>query len=255
MFRRDKDNKLDNEGLRRMREAIRQRLEQEEDAPLDGDETIEAEYPRTTAAPAGNDQYGQVAPFNPDELSGYGQRSDEGNYSFLTSGRQDRTLPAIEAAAIPPRVEASAWVPTETPSWTPTPTATPAAQAAPTPTGPAATTIAADTVWRGTLRSSSAIQIDGTFEGQIETEQNLLISVDAKVEATVHAASIVVAGQLNGQINCRERLEILPTGRVSGQIDAGRFIVHEGAYLGGQVRMTGAANADEGARPMLQRVR
>lgn len=252
MFRRDKDNKLDNEGLRRMREAIRQRLEQEEAAPSDvaGDETIEASYPRTTTPAGGNDEYGQVvAPFNPDELSGYGQRGDEGNYSFLTSARQERTLPAIQAPAIPARVEASAWVPTETPARTSTVPETLA------PAGPAATTVAADTNWRGTLRSSSSIQIDGTFEGQIETEQNLLISADARVEATVHAASIVVAGQLNGQVNCRERLEILPTGRVSGQIDAGRFVVHEGAYLGGQVRMTGAADADEGARPMLQRVR
>ncbi len=252
MFRRDKDNKLDNEGLRRMREAIRQRLEQEDDVPSDGDETIEASYPRTTAAPSGNDDFGQVAPFNPEELSGYGQRSDEGNYSFLTSGRQERTLPAVQAPAIPVRAETPAWTPTETPAWTPTVTEAPAPVA---PSRPAATTIAADTVWRGTLRSASTIQIDGTFDGKIETEQHLIISADAKVEATVHAASITVAGQLNGQINCRERLEILPTGRVSGQIDAGRFIVHEGAYLGGQVRMTGAANADEGARPMLQRVR
>ena len=251
MFRRDKDNKLDNEGLRRMREAIRQRLEQEGEAPNDGDETIEASYPTATAAPGGKDDYGQVAPFDPDELSGYGQRGDESNYAFLTSGRQDRTLPAIAVPTIPAQVAPSAWVPTEAPSWT----QTPAPQEAPAPTGPAATTIAADTVWRGTLRSSSTIQIDGTFDGQIETEQDLLISTDARVEATVHAASIVVAGQLNGQINCRERLEILPTGRVSGQIDAGRFIVHEGAYLGGQVRMTGATNADDGARPMLQRVR
>ena len=108
---------------------------------------------------------------------------------------------------------------------------------------------------QGTLRSSASIQIEGTFEGQIETEQELLIAADATVEATVRAASITVAGQLNGQINCRERLEILPTGHVSGQIDAGSFIVHEGAYLGGQVRMTSAGNAEASARPVLQRVR
>jgi cytoskeletal protein CcmA (bactofilin family) len=83
----------------------------------------------------------------------------------------------------------------------------------------------------------------------------LVVTADAKVEATVHAESITVAGQLNGQINCQGRLEILPTGRVSGQIDAGKFVVHEGAYLGGQVRMTSAANAEAGNRPMLQRVR
>ena len=57
---------------------------------------------------------------------------------------------------------------------------------------------------------------------------------------------------------------MLPGGRVSGQIDAGAFVVHEGAFLGGQVRMkgqgggqpsAGTGGEDDGARPMLQRVR
>jgi cytoskeletal protein CcmA (bactofilin family) len=120
------------------------------------------------------------------------------------------------------------------------------------------TTVAVDTAWRGTLHSSGPIRIEGAFEGEIITEGELQIAPEAKVEATVRATSIIVAGQLNGQINCRERLEILPSGRVTGQIDAGRFIVHEGAFLGGQVRMRTpgdeAATGEEN-RPVLQRVR
>jgi cytoskeletal protein CcmA (bactofilin family) len=243
MFRRDKDTKLDNEGLRRMREAIRHRLEQEEGDAPDEDAIGEEQY----RAAQGDEDFDEVAPFNPDSLSGYGGGNDEGGYSYLTSGRQDRTLPAFELPATPARVE--------TPAWTPTPTLAPAQPESAPPTGPAISTVAADTVWNGTLRSGASVQIDGTFEGRIETEQELVITGDAKVEATVHAASITVAGQLNGQINCQGRLEILPSGRVSGQIDAGKFVVHEGAYLGGQVRMTSATNAAEGARPMLQRVR
>lgn len=264
MFRREKETRLDSEGRRRMREAIRQRLEQDDDAAPDADETDETQYAQATA-PAGGADYTQVAPFDPEELGGYGQRRDEGFSSYLTAGRQDRTLPSFETPAIPARSEpiaqgAPAWTPAPaepvaapTPSWTPAglePASAPEA-----PARPAATTVAADTTWRGTLRSSGALQIDGSFEGQIDTEQNLTISADARVEATVRAGSITVAGQLSGQITCQERLEILPTGRVSGQIDAGRFVVHEGAFLGGQVRMTSAASADEGGRPMLQRVR
>ncbi len=244
MFRRDKDTRLDNEGLRRMREAIRQRLEQEgEDAP-EGGEATEEQY---RAAQGGGEDFDEVAPFNPDSLPGYGSGNDEGGYSYLTSGRQDRTLPAFELPATPARVE--------TPAWTPTPSLAPAIVEPEVPAGPMTSTVAADTTWHGTLRSGTTIRIDGNYEGQIETEQELVVSADAKVEATVHAASITVAGQLNGQINCQGRLEILPTGRVSGQIDAGKFVVHEGAYLGGQVRMTSAANAEGGNRPMLQRVR
>lgn len=249
MFRRDKDTRLDNEGLRRMREAIRQRLEQEDGDTPEGAETADEQY---RAAQGGDDNYEEVAPFNPDTLPSYGSGgggNEEGGYSYLTSGRQDRTLPSFELPPTPVR--------SETPAWTPTPTPAPAPLVAEPeiPARPQTSTVAADTTWRGTLRSGATIRIDGNFEGQIETEQELVITEDAKVEATVHAASITVAGQLNGQINCQGRLEILPTGRVSGQIDAGKFVVHEGAFLGGQVRMTSAANADGGSRPMLQRVR
>lgn len=244
MFRRDKESRLDNEGLRRMREAIRQRLDEEGTGNEEGEAT-EAPYRQANAATDDDEDFGQVAPFNPETLGGgYNAGNDDGGYSFLTSGRQDRTLPAFEAPAIPARAEAPAWVPT-----THEPASPPAA------TRPTDTTVSADTTWHGTLRSGSPITIEGTFEGQIETEQGLTITADGKVEATVHAATITVAGELNGQINCRERLEILPTGRVSGQIDAGSFVVHEGAYLGGQVRMTSASSNDASARPMLQRVR
>ena len=130
---------------------------------------------------------------------------------------------------------------------------------APAPPAPAYTTVAADTVWRGTLRSSTAIRIEGTFEGEIDTDQELQITAEAKVDATVHARTITVAGQLSGRIECLERLEVMASGRVTGQIEAGRFVVHEGAFLGGQVRMKGAAQGtqtgdDDTPRPLLQRV-
>jgi cytoskeletal protein CcmA (bactofilin family) len=232
MFRRDKDTKLDNEGLRRMREAIRQRLDQEEGAT--GDESAEETpnpYRSTTASGASPE------PYNPQPA--YEPLTRETDYSFLSTLRQDRGVTPVEPSPAPSHTEEDPW--------------TPAA-----PTGPVVTTIAADTVWRGTLRSTAPVRIEGVFEGEIDTEQDLRIEADARVEANVRAASIVVAGQLNGQITCRERLEVLPSGRVSGQIDAGRFVVHEGAFLGGQVRMKPHGSASGGAddsRPMLQRVR
>lgn len=254
MFRRDKESKLDNEGLRRMREAIRQRLDQEGDEAGNADEVGVEPY-RQSGTATSDDTAVEVAPFDPETLGDYGASdAPDSNYSFLTSGRQDRTLPAFEVPAIPARAETPSWTPSrnETPAWVPT---TNEVANVPAALGPASTTVAADTTWNGTLRSSGTIQIDGTFEGKIETEQGLIVSADGRVEATVHAASITVAGDLNGQINCQGRLEILATGRVSGQIDAGSFVVHEGAYLGGQVRMTSASANDAGARPVLQRVR
>ena len=231
MFRRDKDNKLDNEGLRRMREAIRQRLDQDE--------------PRTAVGEAaGADAYPPPAPGGEGTYS-YETLGGETEYTFTQGQEQGQGHAIPEAAQSPVDAGQEGW-------------------ATPAPAGPAVTTVAADTTWQGTLRSTADIRIEGALTGEVETEQELFIAPEAKVDATVRAARVVVAGQLNGQLNCRERLEVTPTGRVSGQIDAGAIIVHEGAFLGGQLRMTGQGQGqgqatgtgdDDGARPMLQRVR
>ena len=245
MFRRDKDSKdtkLDNEGLRRMREAIRQRIEQEEGESTE--ESTDASPYRTTLPALTNEGY-NPPPTSYEPLSREPVARDT-DYSFLSTPRQERrstptatTLP--DHAEWQEKTEETPWQPDE-----------------PSEPAPAITTVAVDTAWRGTLQSSGPIRIEGAFEGEIITEGELQIAPEAKVEATVRATSIIVAGQLNGQINCRERLEILPSGRVTGQIDAGRFIVHEGAFLGGQVRMRTpgykAAGSEEN-RPVLQRVR
>lgn len=246
MFRRDKDSKdtkLDNEGLRRMREAIRQRIEQEEGETTD--ETDDSSPYRTTLPAITNEGY-NPPPTSYEPLSRESTGRDT-EYSFLGTPRQERRG-APTAPALPERAEWQERGTEDTP-WKPDEPSAPL---------PIITTVAVDTAWRGTLRSSGPIRIEGAFEGEIITEGELQIAPEAKVEATVRAASIIVAGQLNGQINCRERLEILPSGRVSGQIDAGRFIVHEGAFLGGQVRMRAPgdkATAGEENRPVLQRVR
>lgn len=234
MFGRDKDNKVDNEGLRRMREAIRQRLEQEEGTA--GEEAPEEQPYRAPERPAARDG-GNSDPYG--GASSFETLGRETDYSFLNVGRPaERTVLGVEPPAPQAAPAAEEWEPTASRSET--------------------TLVAADTVWQGTLRSSGPVRIEGNFEGRIETTESLHIAPSARVEATVNAATIVVAGQLSGQINCRERLEILPSGRVSGQIDAGRFIVQEGAFLGGQVRMRAASetggNGDD-SRPMLQRVR
>jgi cytoskeletal protein CcmA (bactofilin family) len=247
MFRRDKDNKANDEGMRRMREAIRQRIDQDDDAP-EGEPGEEPTYRSSPPSPVvtepyAAEPYAAKTPYEPlsrepSPREAGGMPTREPDYSFLSSPRPERASTPIESP-IGRQAE---------PAW----------QAEPQPAQPVATTIAADTVWRGTLRSTAGITIEGNFEGEIYTDHELHIAGDARVEATVRATSIVIAGQLNGQISCRERLEILATGRVTGQIDAGSFVVHEGAFLGGQVRMRHAGDADDDAdndRPMLQRVR
>jgi cytoskeletal protein CcmA (bactofilin family) len=48
---------------------------------------------------------------------------------------------------------------------------------------------------------------------------------------------VTIAGHVEGQIYCEGRVEIRPTGRVTGEISAGALIVQEGAYFDGNSKM------------------
>lgn len=97
--------------------------------------------------------------------------------------------------------------------------------------------LAAEDHFEGKLRTARGIRILGTVEGSIESDSHVHIDRDAKVTADVSAEEVVIAGQYSGNLVCRQRLEILPTGRVSGSIETVKLMLHEGGYVDGELHM------------------
>lgn len=91
--------------------------------------------------------------------------------------------------------------------------------------------------WRGSLRGSGGIRIEGTFEGDIMIRGMVVIGETGRVTCmTMRADTVVVAGTVRGNI-IAEKLEIRSTGRVWGDVSVVGFATEEGAFLRGQVRM------------------
>jgi cytoskeletal protein CcmA (bactofilin family) len=99
------------------------------------------------------------------------------------------------------------------------------------------TTIGENSFFDGTCRSENSIRVRGTAQGEIESSRSVFIEERAKVAAKVTAASILVAGEVNGELNCSGRVEIRPTGRVTGTINAGTLVMQEGAFFDGNLKM------------------
>lgn len=114
------------------------------------------------------------------------------------------------------------------------PAAAPAAPAA--PTARIETVIGPNAHFRGILISEGGIRIDGIFEGNIETTGNLVIGESAKVIADIRANNISVSGAVKGNIS-GNRVEVLETGRVWGDLTVTSLLISEGAYLRGQTTM------------------
>lgn len=99
----------------------------------------------------------------------------------------------------------------------------------------------------GTYRSDQPIRILGVVQGEIESKRSVFIEEPAKVAAKITAESIMVAGQVDGDLAASGRLEITPTGRVTGGITAGVLIIQEGAFFEGHLKMK---DKDTHGRPL-----
>ena len=118
------------------------------------------------------------------------------------------------------------------------PTPTPMPLPSTPPTADAATgVIAADSIWSGTLRSHGSLQVFGQVEGDLAASNEIYVAEGAHVNARIAAQVVVVAGSVEGTVECGVRLEVLPTGRVSGDVTAPSLVVHEGAAIEGDLRM------------------
>ena len=89
----------------------------------------------------------------------------------------------------------------------------------------------------GTFKSDNSIRIRGSVQGEIESQRSILVEDQANVKAKITAETITVAGQVSGQLFCRGRVEIRPSGRVIGEINAGTLIMQEGAFFEGNLKM------------------
>lgn len=97
--------------------------------------------------------------------------------------------------------------------------------------------VAHGTAWSGNLESSGSLHVHGRADGTLTARQSIYIAEDAEVDATLHAAHVVVAGLVRGAVHCLDRFEVLPRGRVSGDVYAPRVVIHDGAVVAGRVSM------------------
>ena len=81
------------------------------------------------------------------------------------------------------------------------------------------------------------LQINGRFEGALDTKGNLSIGDKAVVKATIQGESITVAGSIEGQVTATKRLELLSTAKITGKAISPRIVMHEGALLHGSLDM------------------
>ena len=103
--------------------------------------------------------------------------------------------------------------------------------------------IAHSTSWSGDLESSGSLHVHGRVEGSLTARDTIFIAEEADVEAVIRAAKVTVAGNVRGSVHCAERFEVLPHGKVAGEIHAPTIAIHDGAIVAGDISMTPSNDA------------
>jgi cytoskeletal protein CcmA (bactofilin family) len=97
---------------------------------------------------------------------------------------------------------------------------------------------------KGELTGNEDLTIDGRVDGKIIVkDHNLTIGANGRISAEVHAKTVIIVGQISGNITADDKVEIAPTGSVEGDIRAPRVAISDGARFKGSVDMERKASA------------
>lgn len=103
-------------------------------------------------------------------------------------------------------------------------------------------------VIKGELNGSEDLTIEGQVDGKIELRQNVLtIGPNGRIKAQVFAKSVIILGEVTGNVTATEKVDIRDNGSVDGDIAAPRVAIAEGAHFRGSIDMQRTpAKAGEG---------
>ena len=94
--------------------------------------------------------------------------------------------------------------------------------------------IAADVTIEGKIEGAGHVRIAGRFKGDVNVEGNVTIEQGAHVTGQVHANTVIVSGEVNGNIDASSKIELLETGVINGDVKAGTLTVVAGSRMRGQ---------------------
>jgi cytoskeletal protein CcmA (bactofilin family) len=99
-------------------------------------------------------------------------------------------------------------------------------------------------MFEGKFYIQGSLQIDGRFEGEIKTQDRLVVGETGKVKTDIFARRVVVGGTIIGNIEAEEEVTLLSTGRVFGNITAPRVSIEEGVVVKGEISISAGQKKD-----------
>lgn len=115
--------------------------------------------------------------------------------------------------------------------------------AAPSPTH--TSHLGASITFSGELGCGEPLRIDGSVKGQVRCDQLVTIGEKGTVFASIDGDTVVIAGEVKGDIKARRKITLESTARVTGDLTTPGIVIQEGARLEGRIMIGGEARPGE----------
>lgn len=99
------------------------------------------------------------------------------------------------------------------------------------------TIIGKDTLFKGSIVLNGSIRIDGQVEGELTTAADVIVGETGNLKVQIKARNATIAGVVNGNMEVADKLELLATGKLYGDIKVGSLVIGEGAVFKGACEM------------------
>jgi cytoskeletal protein CcmA (bactofilin family) len=142
----------------------------------------------------------------------------------------DRKSPIPMTPPVPERQEPVAVAKAEAP-------VTPVTPVAPTPAPGSDLLLGRGARFEGKLTFEGTVRIDARFIGSIVTNDVLVVGEAARIDADITCGTIVVHGEVNGNIKAKTAVEIQQTGKVRGDLETPSLVIQKGALFHGASKM------------------
>jgi len=107
--------------------------------------------------------------------------------------------------------------------------------------------IAADLSVEGKIEGKGNVRIAGRMAGDVNIQGNLVVNEQAQLSGTLRAHQVTLAGKLEGNIDSAEKVELLQTAVLIGDLKTGTLTIAEGSRIRGNIHCGWKNTAPESA--------
>jgi cytoskeletal protein CcmA (bactofilin family) len=94
--------------------------------------------------------------------------------------------------------------------------------------------IGENSYFTGNFHINGSLRIDGRFEGKYLQAEQLYIGSQGKIKTNINAVSVIIEGLVIGNINATNRVLLMPSAKILGDIKTPELIIQKGVILEGR---------------------